>query len=138
MGPCQGRSATARPPKGPSGDILTEPISASPRGLAYWTPSPCWAPFSRAFGGQQLQPTWVRGVDIVIGDRWHSFRQSSRIAVHDVRQLWKGDDRLEVGRPFGYTDHRRCVHWLPSILVRSAQKPAALSRLYAQADEVYR
>src|SRR5580704_8220057 len=69
---------------------------------------------------------------------WHSFKQSSRIGVHDVPQLWKGDDRLDAGRALGYPGHYRCVHCVPSVLVRSAQELAAHSRLDPQADEVYR
>src|SRR4029077_16081772 len=50
--------------------------------------------------------------------RWHSFRQSSRIAVHDVPELRKRDDRLDAGRPLGQTGYGRCLHWMPSVLVR--------------------
>src|SRR6266853_4788658 len=58
--------------------------------------------------------------------------------LHEVPRLRNRNDCYDAGGPLRRNGRHRCVRPLPSVLVRSFRELAALSRLHAEAHEVYR
>src|SRR5216683_356461 len=58
--------------------------------------------------------------------------------AYELSRLRNRNDCHDAARPLKRTGRHRCVRPLPGVLVRSFREPAALSRLHAEAHEVYR
>src|SRR6266567_2097210 len=58
--------------------------------------------------------------------------------AYELPRLRNRNVSHDAGWPLRQTGRHRCVRPLPGVLVRSFREPSALSRLHAEAHEVYR
>src|SRR5712691_13198705 len=67
-----------------------------------------------------------------------SVHGAATMFVYELSRLHNRNVSHDAGWPLRQTGRHRCVRPLPGVLVRSFREPADLSRLHAEAHEVYR